>query len=675
MIKFTTLFLPSAGTNSDYYHQIEAHDGVAPYTFTLTAGTLPDGLEMNSAGLITGVATESGVYSFVLTVTGANGDYRTELFKFTVMNFIDLSDITVDQSQFVQQFQSNLSNKSAWKTSLTTQTSQTLIETVSAIGTFTTSRILRAKEDAFPETSQSDGAQRAIANMQGIRLSRKLPATAPFTMLSAVSQTFEPYTQFSAAGYSWFNTDQINLTANVPYTGVLREGVVKVVEVTGRGTDLQAWVSDEDAFAVSDQDVRVSINSAAIAKTYGGLWNYKGSMACADNTMSDGRTIVQFGSRNYGAVPGVNDIVEIVYVLTKGASANGAAIAGSKISLASNSTITATFIANPSGGADEKSPLAYKNFSSGTFGTYSSAVTKPQYQSAVNNYPGIVDAVTQAQREINPSALEWMNVIRVAGLTNSPWSQTQIEAFTKYMQEVTMYSPIFVWQTAVPIPRDLDIDVFCFNSVPSTEAITVKVKAALAKLFAPRPGLLLTNFYESDLIDTVKAAAPGQISYVIVNNPTSPMIVTLPPSPHVEFSVTTTGGTLSPRMYAYSVSVDTMSPANDGTEDVGPPGDWVFPQVSVNGSKIRLDWTEDQTEGALRYHIWGRRAGKIGILATVGPTVTTYDDLGGPDPTVVTVNNVSEFLIRYNSLQSLVVNTRYASRQSKATFPIRDVLS
>ena len=675
MPKFATVFLTSAPTNAEYSNKIEVYDGVAPYVVTVSSGTLPNGLVLDPDGTLHGVATDSGVYNFNLTVTDSTAQSRTELFKFTVMDFIDLSDITVDQAQFVQQLQNSLAARRSWASSLTTQTSQTLIELVSAVGTFNTSRIVRGLEDAFPETAESDSAIRATANMQGLRLSRKLSAAAPFTMVSPITQTMEPYTQFSAAGFSWFNTEQINLTANVPYSGILREGIVKRVSVMGRGTDLQAWVSEEDQFSISDRDVQVSINSVVIDKTFGGLWNYNGSNACADTTLSDGRTLIQFGSRNYGSVPGVNDVVTVMYVVTRGSGVNGASTSAAKITLADNPTITASFTSNPSGGADEKPPLAYKNFSAGTFGTYSSAVTKPQYQVSVNNYPGIIDAVTQAQREINPSALAWMNVIRVSGLTNSPWSQSQIQQFTEFMQSVTMYSPIFVWQNAVPIVRDIDIDVFCFNSVPSTEAITAKVRNAITRLFQPRSGLLLTNFYESDLDETVKSAAPGQISYVVVNQPTSPMIVTSPPSPQIVYEVIASGGSLSPLLYSYAISVDAVSPSGDGTEDVGTPGNWVFPQVTAQGSRIVLDWSANQIAGAIRYHVWGRRAGHIGKIATVLANVTSYTDIGGADPVVESVTNGGQFRVRYNQLGNLTVRTRYAGRQSKATFPIRDVLS
>jgi hypothetical protein len=671
--KFSSVFLPAAGVNNDYSHQIGTTGGTGAVAFSVTGGTLPPGLTLSSSGVLSGVATQIGLFNFILTIVDSVSATRTEGFQFTVMNLVTLSDITVDQTQFVQQLQDTLSVKQAWSTGLTTQTSQTLIELISAVGTFDISRIVRAKEDAFPDTAQSDSALRAIANMQGLRLSRKLPSTVQVTLTSAVSQTFDPFTQFTGGGYNWFNTDQLVVNAGVPLNAILREGLVKTVTLSGRGSDLQAWVSPEDTFKVSDQDVKVAINSATVNKSFGGLWNFKDLQAYADSTLSDGRLIIQFGSRNYGAVPGVNDIVTITYALTLGSTVNGASLSGAKMSVAGNSSISITFVSNPSGGADEKSALSYKNFASGTFGTYSSAVTKSQYHAIVNNYPGIVDAVTQAQREINPAALEWMNIIRVSGLTGSPWSAAQIQDFVEYAESVTMYSTKFVWQDPVPVDVDIDLSVYCFNSVPSTASITAKVENAIRNLFSARAGILLTNFYISDLVETVMNSAEGQISYVEVHAPSSPMIVTLPPSPHASY-VIGTGGTLTPRLYDYAISADKPSLIPGGSDDIGNPSFWVFPQVIATGSKVTLDWTADPTYGALRYHVWGRRAGHIGKLATLAPTVTTYTDLGGADPVVEPIN-ISQSIIRYNRLRNLKVTTNYASRQSRATFPVRDVLS
>lgn len=51
-----------------------ASGGIAPYTFAVTGGTLPAGLSLSAAGLLSGTPTEPGAYSFTVTATDSVGD-------------------------------------------------------------------------------------------------------------------------------------------------------------------------------------------------------------------------------------------------------------------------------------------------------------------------------------------------------------------------------------------------------------------------------------------------------------------------------------------------------------------------------------------------------------------------------------------------------------------------
>lgn len=735
MITFTDAYLQSASVNSAYNAFISVSGGTAPYSFAVTTGSLPPGITMSAQGQLSGQAQTLGTYTFTVQASDSSTPAQTAIKSYTliVLDLVQLNLPTVDQDQFVQQFQAKLATSGTWSYGLATQTSQTLIEYVSAVGTLMTAKIVRAVEDAFPETAQSDSAIRAIVNMQGLRISRMLPAAMQITATSNIAQTIPPFTQWSAGGYSWFNSQPVVFQPNVAQTVTLKEGQVVTNQVTGLGTDLQAWISNDDQFTVSDQDVVVSIGSQDLYKTFGPLWNYQGIKAYSDLTLSNGRLVVQFGAQGYGAVPSPSDVVTIVYAKTQGATVNGANLAGARVTCAiAASSLTATVVSNPSGGADTKPTVAYKNFAAGSFGTYSSGVTKAQYSSLVNNYPGIIDAYTQAQREINPSDVKWMNVIRVSALTSSPWTQQQVQDFTRYMQSVTMYSPQFVWQAPVPIPRDVEMEIYCYNSVNSLSDTENTVEAAIQALFAPRAGILMTNFYNSDLERTAFNAVPGQISYIIIKEPTSPMIVTAPLSPQITYTVIPSGGSLSQLLYSYSVSVDAPSPsqwlrglinastnpswpvateageywvisvagtvagnavavgdqvlatspttftivpeATNGVIDVGVPANWVNPEVTQSGSRVQLDWSANPVQDALRYHLWGRRAGYLGILATLPATQTAYTDVGGPDPTPQPVGVQSDTLIRYNSLNSLKVTAFYANRQNNVLLPVRNPL-
>ncbi len=58
-----------ASVGTPYSFQFTAAGGVAPYTFSVTPGNLPDGLSMSSSGLITGTPTDNTPTTFTLSVT------------------------------------------------------------------------------------------------------------------------------------------------------------------------------------------------------------------------------------------------------------------------------------------------------------------------------------------------------------------------------------------------------------------------------------------------------------------------------------------------------------------------------------------------------------------------------------------------------------------------------
>jgi len=577
----------------------------------------------------------------------------------------ELSDITQDFDSFVTQMQARLQTEPAWIGNLTTQTSQTLVELISTVGTFAQGRITRAYEDAYAETAQSDSAVLSIAQMQGLRLTRYLPAQMAVTLNSTVTLSLPPLTQFQCAGSYFFNPQQLTITAGTPLNTTLYEGQVYFYALNGLGTERQLWVSQQDGFVISDQDVWVQINGQFIPKSFGNLWNYDGKPAFADWTLSDGRLVIQFGNLGgingqFGTIPQVNDQVIVSYPVTKGASGNNLVTSGKALTVSGSPTITGISTANPEGGANQKQIVVYKNVASGAFGTYSSAVTKSQYQAIISTYPGVIDAVTQAQREIDPGDLRWMNVVRVSALTTSPWTQAQIQAFLDYVQKVTMYAVYFLWQDPVPIPREVSCDIYIYNSaIPSQ--VQANSTTAITNLFAPRPGLLMTNFYISDLIEVIANANPGLVSYVNVNAPTGPMIVTSPESPPITFTINPTGGTLGPLVYAYSISTTILNPVT-GLTETGFPSSWVFPQIET-GSTNEIVLTWPSVYQAQSYHIWGRTAsGTLGLLATVSAPTVTFTDTGSITP-VPPLPDSSNFPIRYNELNSLTLNVFYSERQ------------
>ncbi len=574
---------------------------------------------------------------------------------------IVLSDLTAEFSDFQTQFNNGLASQPAWKGQLTTLTSSTLVDIASTVGAFDQARIYRQYEDCFPDTAQSDDAVRAITKMQGLRMSRMLPASITVALTSTLSGALDPLQQFMINGTYWFNRDALVFVENVPLNVTLFQGQIKSYNYSGASQDFQNIISDEQAFTVSDQDTQIEINNVLIPKSDGDLWNYRAQPAWADMSTADGRLLVQFGTSVFGSSPSVNDVVTLTYAVTTGANGNSIITDGQTVQLSGTTVISGTVDGNPSGGADQQAMIVYKNVASGSFGTYSSAITRSQYLAQVSTYPGIIDAVTQAQREINPEDPQWMNVIRVTKLTNSVWTQQQNKDYIAYLQRTTMYSGRFLLVDAIPIVNDVAIDVYAYNVADLTQVQQTSI-AAIQQFFAPKQGILMTDFFLSDLDTAIKTANNGLVSYVIINAPTTQMVVNAPNAADITYSLISAGGTLGPLVYSYSVSI------SNSLGD-GPPNNWVFPQVTgtISDFAIQLQWNE--VPGATVYKVWGRTSTALGLLATInavpgGPPQVWTDD-GSIDPTGGLPNTLNLNPIRYNSLGSLTVNSYIASRQQR----------
>ncbi len=75
--------LPEGETGIAYSQPLTASGGTAPYTFAVTGGTLPQGLELSAAGVISGTPEAEGS-AFTVTATDANGCVGTRSYTLTI---------------------------------------------------------------------------------------------------------------------------------------------------------------------------------------------------------------------------------------------------------------------------------------------------------------------------------------------------------------------------------------------------------------------------------------------------------------------------------------------------------------------------------------------------------------------------------------------------------------
>jgi len=68
-ITISPVTVPAGTTGTAYSQALSGVGGTGPYTFAVTAGTLPAGVTLSSAGLLSGTPTSAGSYPFTVTAT------------------------------------------------------------------------------------------------------------------------------------------------------------------------------------------------------------------------------------------------------------------------------------------------------------------------------------------------------------------------------------------------------------------------------------------------------------------------------------------------------------------------------------------------------------------------------------------------------------------------------
>lgn len=572
------------------------------------------------------------------------------------MTTLVLKPDSVDYDSSVREFTEILRAKPAWTGNIENQTGRVLIDFASTINVFAQQRILRALQEAFPETAVSDRAHYSHAAMQGVRLRRKSPAFTSVSLSSTSALSIPAYTQIVAGDSYLFNREDLFLYAGFAKTVTLYEGVIKEASVQGLGTDYQMFIPFESGFVVADSDVVVKVNGSRVPSTKVGVWDLKNSEGFEDRTLPDGRLCVVFGNGAYGTRPSSSSKVDISYVVTQGAStSNNQGISGSRVSCSDFPSLSGTVLTSLSGGIDELPAVQYKNLSSQTFGTFGSAVTPRQYQAVAREFPGIVDVIMFAQREIDPTDHRLMNTIKVVPLTTSGWKASDTTNFLKYLEESTMFSPVFYIENPEPFPKDVIVEVFCYNWADLTQVKT-EVESAIRGLFSPRRGYINLDIHLTEIATAIKDSHPG-VEYSTILKPTESLIISPSPVKNVSALPQASMGSLlaGVKNYAVGVTVSTFS----GTGFVKPTSVATAVNQAANEA-VLVTW--EPSPNAVSYHVYGRTSSGMFLLATVPAGTTSYLDTGLPSSTT-RMPTKSSLPVQYLTLNILSVKTSYSKRQ------------
>ncbi|WP_313393575.1 putative Ig domain-containing protein [Pseudomonas sp.] len=85
-IALTPTSIPGATVATAYSATLGASGGAAPYTFSVTAGTLPAGITLSTAGVLSGTPTAAGNFNFTITATDHTGFSGAQAFSVAIAN-------------------------------------------------------------------------------------------------------------------------------------------------------------------------------------------------------------------------------------------------------------------------------------------------------------------------------------------------------------------------------------------------------------------------------------------------------------------------------------------------------------------------------------------------------------------------------------------------------------
>jgi hypothetical protein len=84
VMEITTTDLPAGAVGTAYNAALNATGGTEPYTWSVTAGSVPQGLSVSAAGALAGTPTATGRFEFTVRATDAASQFATRSFAITI---------------------------------------------------------------------------------------------------------------------------------------------------------------------------------------------------------------------------------------------------------------------------------------------------------------------------------------------------------------------------------------------------------------------------------------------------------------------------------------------------------------------------------------------------------------------------------------------------------------
>ncbi len=448
---------------------------------------------------------------------------------------LTLSQTKPDFESLVIQLQLFLNSRATWADLLTSSTGQTLIEMMASVGAFNQFAIESAAREGFLRQAVRASSIYAIVRMLGVRITRKIPASASATLTRTGDLTFplviRRLTQFTVNGVPFFNRASIVFAPGSAASGPaeLYEGTIRQQTIPADSTAFREIYLNEPGFIVSNVDVEVTLTNPVtnVSEVWSpiveGIWTAAPTdKVYYDSTDGEGDVVLAFGDGHSGFLPALGNNILVNYAVTQG-SVGSVGSSGLVVALSTNTTVSGVTTSQVTGGADEKTPEYYRVTAPHIYKARNRAVTPVDYKAIASSYPGVASATIQAQKDIAPGDLRWMNLIRVCILpeNSDAFSDAQWTTFLEWFDRAT-HAAVDI-QKYDPLKVIADVELVLFLRPAGVPAeIVPEVEDNIRALFVKNKNTLGRRLAKSDIEDACKLE---QVDYINLITPTTDVTV------------------------------------------------------------------------------------------------------------------------------------------------------